>query len=59
MSTHHQPSSPHDGTDRERDSGSNGERYERPSVADIPAHDGPAVTAAGDSPPPLAAEWRH
>ena len=27
-------------------------RYDPPSVEDLPAQDGPAVTAAGDSPPP-------
>jgi hypothetical protein len=35
--------------------------YEPPRVEDVPTEDGPAVTAAGKSPPsdaPLAAEWR-
>jgi hypothetical protein len=35
--------------------------YSRPEVEDLPMEDGPAVTAAGKSPPqdePLAAEWR-
>ncbi len=27
------------------------EDYEAPQVEDVPAEDGPAVTAAGDSPP--------
>jgi hypothetical protein len=37
------------------------EGYEPPRVEEIPAKDGPAVTAAGKTPPPdepLAAEWR-
>lgn len=29
--------------------------YDPPSVEDLPAQDGPAVTAAGDSPPPYGA----
>jgi hypothetical protein len=37
-----------------------GERaYEPPEVEELAAEDGPAVTAAGESPPPLAAEWRR
>ena len=33
------------------------ERYEPPYVEQLPAEDGPAVTAAGDSPTP-GPEWR-
>jgi hypothetical protein len=38
------------------------EDYEPPQVEDVPAEDGPAVTAAGDSPPQdiglPGPEWR-
>jgi hypothetical protein len=33
--------------------------YEPPEVAELPTEDGPAVTAAGDSHPLEAAEWRR
>ena len=58
MSDRKQPRSPHPEQDGLRESADT-ERYESPSIHDLPAHEGPAVTAAGDSPPPLAAEWRH
>ncbi|MEA2472371.1 MAG: hypothetical protein QOE06_286 [Thermoleophilaceae bacterium] len=37
------------------------QRYEPPEIEEMPAADGPAITAAGDSPPPDgqgAVEWR-
>lgn len=59
MNDHEQPASSNDRQHHERAS-ADAERYEPPSIHDLPAHDGPAVTAAGESgPPPLAAEWRH
>jgi len=48
-------------TDDRRQQGHQEREYEPPRVEDVPAEDGPAVTAAGKSPPPdeqLAAEWR-
>ncbi|MEA2472372.1 MAG: hypothetical protein QOE06_287 [Thermoleophilaceae bacterium] len=33
--------------------------YEPPEIEELPADDGPAVTAAIQSVPPLAAEWRR
>jgi hypothetical protein len=48
-------------SDDPRESQSSNGGYEPPRVEDVPAQDGPAVTAAGKSPPsdePLAAEWR-
>jgi hypothetical protein len=30
-------------------------QYEPPAVEEVPSQDGPAVTAAGDSPPPYGA----
>ena len=47
--------------DDERQEQIRGPGYEPPRVEDVPSEDGPAVTAAGKSPPqdkPLAAEWR-
>jgi hypothetical protein len=35
------------------------EGYEPPRVEDVPAEDRPAVTAAGATGNPLAAEWRR
>jgi hypothetical protein len=35
------------------------EGYEPPRVDELPTGDRPAVTAAGNTPPPLAAEWRR
>lgn len=32
--------------------------YDPPQVEDLPAGDGPAITAAGDSPPQEGPEWR-
>jgi hypothetical protein len=48
--------------DRRRESEERAEEYESPRVEELPAQDGPAVTAAGKTPPqdePLAAEWRR
>lgn len=47
--------------DDPRTSGQESVGYEAPEVEDLPSADGPAVTAAGDSPPDLppdGPEWR-
>ena len=46
--------------DQGREPEQRAEEYESPRVEEIPAQDGPAVTAAGKTPPQdqLAAEWR-
>jgi hypothetical protein len=49
--------------ERNRETPEQAEDYEPPRVEEIPTQDGPAVTAAGKTPPPdedvlLAAEWR-
>lgn len=58
MSDQEQPRSPHPEQDSLHERADT-KPYEPPSVDDLQEHEGPAVTAAGDSPPPLAAEWRH
>lgn len=44
--------------DRRHDDTSEPRGYEPPEVEDLPAREGPAITAAGDSPPPDGPEWR-
>jgi hypothetical protein len=46
--------------DEERETPEQAEDYEPPRVEDVPAEDGPAVTAAGKTPPEddRGPEWR-